>query len=152
VIVHGIGATPAMPAVPSIRSTLVPVSDTQWPGARMLAFAGIANPDRFFALLADLGATVVEARAFPDHHRFSSLEIEQLKSRARANNAVLVTTEKDFVRLSPTQREGVEQLGVRATFDEPKRIEPFLDRIAPRDVQDRGGSGVRVERDGSSLT
>jgi tetraacyldisaccharide 4'-kinase len=152
VIIHGSETPPLKPSVPTVRSRLVPVDDPQWSGKRVIAFAGIANPDRFFALLRDLGATVVESRPFPDHHRFSPREIENLRSRAHATDAVLVTTEKDFVRLSPEDRKGVEQLRVRVTFDEPELIDGLLDRVVPRENQDRGGSLVRVERDGSSLT
>jgi tetraacyldisaccharide 4'-kinase len=151
-IVHGTGVPPPVTSMPVAKSKLVPLDGARWSGLRVYAFAGIANPERFFALLTDLGATVVETRAFPDHHPFSPREIEHLRSRARAANAVLVTTEKDFVRLSPNERQGVEQLRVRVTFDEPELIDSLLDRIAPRDVQDRGGSLVRVEHDGSSLT
>lgn len=69
-------------------------------GRRVLAYAGIANPDRFFQMLTSLGAIVAESRAFADHHAFSDSEARELLDSARRTGADLVTTEKDFIRLS----------------------------------------------------
>jgi tetraacyldisaccharide 4'-kinase len=48
---------------------------------------------------------------------------------ARSGHARLVTTEKDFVRLTPLEREGIEALPVRAAFDDPSALERLLDRL-----------------------
>jgi tetraacyldisaccharide 4'-kinase len=70
-------------------------------GCRVLAFAGIGRPDKFFATLEELGAEVVSRRAFGDHHAFAEEEIAALVAEARRGELRLVTTEKDFVRLAP---------------------------------------------------
>jgi tetraacyldisaccharide 4'-kinase len=129
IIVTGDGRMPVNASLPIIDSHLVPVGEVAWSGTRVVAFAGIANPERFFALLSELGAYVVESRAFADHHPFSPTEIAQLKSRALAESAVLVTTEKDFVRLSTEEREGVEQLHVRAEFKQSEVIARLLGQV-----------------------
>jgi len=67
---------------------------------KVLAFAGIGNPDKFFATLAEAGVTVAERIGFDDHHRFTAAEAADLLRRARAENLMLMTTEKDLVRLS----------------------------------------------------
>ncbi|MFA7305532.1 MAG: tetraacyldisaccharide 4'-kinase [Hyphomicrobium sp.] len=69
-------------------------------GRRVVAYAGIANPERFFAMLESLGATVVARRAFGDHHAFSNSEARDLIDTARRMSADLVTTEKDLARFS----------------------------------------------------
>jgi tetraacyldisaccharide 4'-kinase len=75
--------------------------DAPWlRGRRALAFAGIANPRRFAATLAGLGAEVVETRSFPDHHVYAEAEIAEILDRARALAAVAVTTEKDAVKIA----------------------------------------------------
>jgi tetraacyldisaccharide 4'-kinase len=66
----------------------------------VIAYAGIANPNRFFAMLEDQGATIVERRAFADHHPFREAEAQDLIDAARRASADLITTEKDLVRLS----------------------------------------------------
>lgn len=68
-------------------------------GQKVIAFAGIGRPEKFFATLEETGATVVEAFGFDDHRMFSADNILTLKNAAREHGALLVTTEKDFVRL-----------------------------------------------------
>ncbi|WP_375776937.1 tetraacyldisaccharide 4'-kinase [Bradyrhizobium sp. ma5] len=66
---------------------------------RVLAFAGIGDPARFFNTLRASGVDVVRNTAFPDHHAFTKDEIEQLVADARSDALTLVTTEKDLARL-----------------------------------------------------
>ncbi len=68
-------------------------------GKRVLAFAGIGDPQRFFATLRTTGIDVAAVRMFADHHRYSATEVTQLIDDARAGTLTPVTTEKDFVRL-----------------------------------------------------
>jgi tetraacyldisaccharide 4'-kinase len=70
--------------------------------ARVFAFAGIASPGRFFDDLGTLGCTVAGTRPFRDHHRYSRADLDRLVTEAAASRAeMLVTTEKDLVRLLP---------------------------------------------------
>jgi tetraacyldisaccharide 4'-kinase len=68
-------------------------------GKRVLAFAGIGDPARFFNTLRSSGIEVVHQRAFADHHPFSQSEIEALGAEAKRDALTLVTTEKDLARL-----------------------------------------------------
>lgn len=68
-------------------------------GQRVLAFAGIGSPERFFDTVKASGADVVATRVFKDHHVVTEPEAEQLLTQARDANLTLVTTEKDAVRL-----------------------------------------------------
>jgi tetraacyldisaccharide 4'-kinase len=67
---------------------------------KVLAFAGIGSPEKFFATLADAGVEVAERVSFPDHHRYTAKEAQTLLRRAQAANLVLLTTEKDLARLA----------------------------------------------------
>ena len=116
-------------AGPVLRARLVPVDVVGLAGKDAVAFAGIGRPDKFFATLRGLGAKLVETIAFPDHHAFSASDIARLKAKARG--ALLVTTEKDFVRLTPQERDGVNFLPVRAAFDDPAAFARLLDSVAP---------------------
>jgi tetraacyldisaccharide 4'-kinase len=85
---------------PVLEAAAQPRADTAWlAGQRVLAFAGIGNPDRFFRLVEELGGRVVEQRAFPDHHAFTARDAERLLASAMSAGALLVTTEKDWVRI-----------------------------------------------------
>ena len=74
------------------------------PGSRVVAFAGIGRPEKFFATLRSLGAELVGARKFPDHHPFTAGEIAALRRAADRDRAQLVTTAKDWVRLPAAAR------------------------------------------------
>jgi tetraacyldisaccharide 4'-kinase len=73
-------------------------------GKRVLAFAGIGDPKRFFRTLHSSGIDVVRERAFADHHPFSESEIEGLRAESERNALTLVTTEKDLARLRQGNR------------------------------------------------
>ncbi|HZT82310.1 MAG TPA: tetraacyldisaccharide 4'-kinase [Gemmataceae bacterium] len=65
------------------------------------AFCGIGNPEAFRRSLAALGADVVAFRAFPDHHPYGRADVEALRgwARGQATDCVVVTTQKDLVKL-----------------------------------------------------
>ena len=99
-------------------------------GMQVLAFAGIARPDKFFTTLREAGANVAATRAFPDHHRFSARELDDLLREARAANASLITTAKDAVRLPASIRPLVRVLRVRLEWEKPEQIERLLGEVA----------------------
>ncbi|MBK5960355.1 tetraacyldisaccharide 4'-kinase [Rhodoplanes elegans] len=68
-------------------------------GKRLLAYAGIADPGKFFATLANAGLAPVRTAHFADHHAFTETEAARLIADAAADGLTLVTTEKDFLRL-----------------------------------------------------
>jgi tetraacyldisaccharide 4'-kinase len=70
----------------------------------VLAFAGIGNPDKFFATLLEAGIAIAERTSFPDHHRYTASEARALLRRADAENLMLLTTEKDLMRLGGSRR------------------------------------------------
>ena len=114
---------------PVLRAHLKAEGDA-FAGKTVFAFAGIGRPEKLAASLEDSGATVVGSCFFADHHRYTEDEITQL--RAVAGEAMLVTTEKDFVRLSTAQREGIRMLKVAAVFDDAPAMERLLDSTVPR--------------------
>jgi len=101
-------------------------------GQRLLAFAGIGRPDKFFAGLKAAGGTLCEARAFADHHPFSEREIEDLIADAERLGAKLVTTEKDAVRLPEwaASRVGVAQ--AELVWSEPAELDLILNELVAR--------------------
>ena len=75
--------------------------------AAVLAFAGIAAPERLSETLTAHGANVRDVVAFPDHHAYRPSDLDAVRRRARAMGAsLLVTTEKDAVRLRPPGTTG----------------------------------------------
>jgi len=66
---------------------------------KVICVAGVANPQSFYKLLEDLGAEILVTESFPDHHFFKADEINALLSYAKNEDALIVTTEKDIVRI-----------------------------------------------------
>jgi len=69
-------------------------------GKNVLAYAGIGDPEKFFATLTQAGIAVTQRRAFGDHHRFTAAEADQLSMQAEQSGLTLVTTEKDLARMA----------------------------------------------------
>ena len=85
---------------PVLRSSVVVAGDATWlQGRRVVAWAGIASPQRFLATLQTQGAEVVERVFFRDHQRLGQVDAERLLALAHWLQAVLVSTEKDLARL-----------------------------------------------------
>ncbi len=88
---------------PVLTAAVEPVGDTNWiNGTRFIAYAGIANPNRFYELLRSLGADLSACQSFPDHHDYTAAEIHTLLNMASEKEATLITTKKDIARLSKT--------------------------------------------------
>jgi tetraacyldisaccharide 4'-kinase len=115
--------------LPVFPAVLSPVDGKRLAGSRLLAFAGIGWPEKFFATLRALGAELVGARPFPDHHRFRTREIEQLLREAERAQARLVTTAKDIVRVPPTRRPGIEVLEVAVRWCDPDAVAALIKRV-----------------------
>jgi tetraacyldisaccharide 4'-kinase len=124
--------TPPLPGYsgPVLRARLVPSEGEVLKGRKTIAFAGIGRPEKFFATLRGTGADLASAVAFADHHTFTPGEIARLKEEAKSKNAMLVTTEKDFVRLAPAEREGIRAFPVEAVFERPDALSSLLDKLA----------------------
>lgn len=110
---------------PVLRARLVP--ENRFSGQPVFAFAGIGRPEKFIHSLEESGAVLTGSCFFADHHPYTDDEILELK--AIAGDAALVTTEKDFVRMTVQQREGIQILKVRATFDDIPALNRLLDRL-----------------------
>ena len=66
---------------------------------KFIAFAGIGNPESFFELLTRKNLNVIKKISFPDHHKFTNNDLDKIINFANENNAIILTTEKDYERL-----------------------------------------------------
>ena len=79
----------------------------------VIAFAGIGSPGKFFNTLKDHKINVLKEIKFPDHHKYSHEELENLVLEKRKNNAVLITTEKDYFRIKENIKENISYLKIK---------------------------------------
>lgn len=96
---------------------------------RVIAFAGIGRPEKFFRTLRQMGAIVERTRSFPDHYVYPPAILRRLINEARETGALLVTTEKDAVRLPPALRAEVLTVQVRLDFKDWSPIDNLVERL-----------------------
>lgn len=112
--------------LPRLKAALQPPVDSQnLSGMRVIAFAGIGRPGKFFETLQDLGAVLIDTHMFPDHYRYTSSEIEGLLEQARQVDASCITTEKDHIRLPLPLGNYVKKLPIELHFE----ANDVLDRL-----------------------
>jgi tetraacyldisaccharide 4'-kinase len=122
----------ARAGLPILRAQLEPLRRRGLKQHPYLAFAGIADPKKFYASLTASGAEIGYTMDFPDHHWFSGVECEQILAHAKRRELVPITTEKDRVRLlgrdGAVERlaQATETFPVRARFAEPQRLTALI--------------------------
>ncbi len=110
-----------------LRAELEPTPESRrLAGKPVVAFAGIGRPEKVFAMLDGMGCRLLGRHAFPDHHRYSPNVMMKLVEEASERGAVLVTTEKDFVRLSEEARSMVDVLRVRLAWTDAEALDRLL--------------------------
>jgi tetraacyldisaccharide 4'-kinase len=122
---------------PVLKARMVPRQDKRWLGILpVIGFAGIARPEKFFATLRDNGARLIDARAYPDHYRYSERQARSLLKEAKDYNAMLVTTEKDWIRLPGDDGSDAAELKHRSRpfliaveFDDVAKVRALLSAV-----------------------
>ncbi|MDX2142224.1 MAG: tetraacyldisaccharide 4'-kinase [Rhodospirillaceae bacterium] len=135
VVMMGEDATRLVPRLPGqlpvLRAHLSPDAATvALRGRRVVAFAGIGDPEQFFDMLRALGAQVLARHPFEDHQAFGPTDIGPVLDEAFSIGAIPVTTAKDAVRLLPDQRQQVNVAGIEVKWDYERALDDLLRRIA----------------------
>ena len=126
--IHGVVGT----GFPILRAHAKPGAGlSELAGRPVVAFAGLADPGKFFTMLDAAGCRVEAHHGFPDHHAFSDRELESLTEEAGRAGAALVTTAKDAVRLPEAFREAVRTVTIHIEWEDEGRLDHLLDSIAP---------------------
>ena len=103
-------------------SKYVPVNIEFLKNKKILAFAGIGNPDNFFKILSDYDLKVEKKISFPDHYKFSNIELNNIILEAKKNNNHIITTEKDYFRIKHLDIPEINYLKVELEIEKEKHL------------------------------
>jgi tetraacyldisaccharide 4'-kinase len=95
----------------------------------MLAFCGIAYPQKFFDYIKNIGLNLVETKIFADHYRYKNEDLELLYQYAFSKNLKLITTKKDWVKFPQNFQEKIDYLDIKLDFDDKKLIKNLLEKL-----------------------
>jgi len=93
---------------------------------KYLMFCGIGNPHEFEKTLLKYKFDICEKIIFPDHHKLTKIELNELKDKAKKENFTIVTTEKDFFRLSKIERKNIKCLKIKLEIKDKKNFKKTL--------------------------
>lgn len=122
-------------SLPHIEGSLEPLqTGMDWTGERVMAFAGIGNPEKFFHTVREVGANLVKTEALDDHQPLTPALMQRLMADAVRQNAQLVTTEKDAARLPPELRQTILTLPVRMEVSDWAPLDALIaQHLPPKD-------------------
>ena len=93
---------------------------------KYLMFCGIGNPHEFEQTLIKYKFNISKKIIFPDHHKFSNIDLKKLKYNAIKDNLTLITTEKDYFRLNKTQRKNIKFLKIKLEIKDKEKLKKIL--------------------------
>jgi len=107
-------------------SNYKPQNIEEFQNKRIIAFAGIGNPQNFFDLLIENKLNIAETIKFPDHHKYSEKELVNLFNKIKDKNSILLTTEKDYFRISESHKKKIKYLKIKVEIEDKNQ---FIEEI-----------------------
>ncbi|PPR55304.1 MAG: hypothetical protein CFH12_00242, partial [Alphaproteobacteria bacterium MarineAlpha5_Bin2] len=105
-------------------------------GQKITAFAGIAYPEKFFNSLAEQGTQIVKEVIYPDHYIYHENDLLNLAEIANKTQSILVSTQKDFVRIPKSYRSLVNTLEGEIVFDNEELLLEILSNVVENHLTD----------------
>ena len=103
-----------------------PLNIDEFKNKKIIAFSGIGNPSNFFHLLKENHISLLEEIVYPDHYNFSKVELDVLIKKANDNNATLLTTEKDYLRINSSFKKNIKYLIIKLEMENKNN---FIEQI-----------------------
>ncbi len=138
---------------PVFKAYAKPIGSGKLNGRPVVAFAGIADPTKFFDTVELAGAKIADRQSFGDHHPFTEEECTKLLRMAQKNKARLVTTAKDAARLrgmgDARERllEEAEVLNMILVPEDPAMLKRISDKALTRFTGRKLNKAFRVQSD-----
>ena len=94
-----------------------PLDIYKFKNKKIIAFAGIGNPTNFFDLLEEKNLNLLNKFSFPDHYKYTNKDLEKLIKYSKESNSTLLTTEKDYYRISDNYKKKIEFIKVEIEIE-----------------------------------
>lgn len=112
-----------------IQAKIKPSNIDQFQDKKIMAFCGLAYPQKFFSLLKSEGVDLVNEVGFPDHHNYKNSELEEIMNIAQVSHMGLVTTKKDWVKFPQEFKEKIPYLDITLELDDKEFIKKELEKL-----------------------
>jgi tetraacyldisaccharide 4'-kinase len=117
-------------SIPMLKAVITPTLEAKkLSGKRVIAFAGIGQPNKFYKTLIEMECSIISKHTFSDHHAYKLKEIMNICYEASAIDAIAVTTEKDWVRLPSEVKSLVKKIPVKLEWQNIEFIQSLLERV-----------------------
>ena len=93
---------------------------------KFLVFSGIGNPKNFMNILNKNNFKIIDQIIFSDHYNYKQEDIDFIKNRAKKINAEIITTEKDFVKISKFDNKNINFLEIDLKIENEKKLINFI--------------------------
>jgi tetraacyldisaccharide 4'-kinase len=110
---------------PIFKAKIVP-QPLQLPSQQVVAFCGLGFPQKFYNSLKELGLDLKATESFSDHYQYTEDDLLRLQTLAQKRDAVLVTTQKDFVKIPPRWQKKIHVLDIMIEFEDPEALGDFV--------------------------
>ena len=107
-------------------TSYIPENVEEFKNEKIIAFAGIGNPENFFNLLKNNKLNIIESVKFPDHHEYSEEDLKNLLKKIEKNQSILLTTEKDYLRISENYKKNIRYLKIKIKMENENQ---FIEEI-----------------------
>ncbi|MBD5405546.1 tetraacyldisaccharide 4'-kinase [bacterium] len=104
-----------------INGKTVPTSNLkEYKGKKVIAFAGIGKPQKFYKTLTDNDIKIIQKINFPDHYLYTEEDIKKLKNLAKSKKLPILTTMKDYVKIPDSDKKNFTPIDIEVKFDNEK--------------------------------
>ncbi len=113
--------------LPVFHGKVVPIAPN-FSERKVIAFAGIGRPEKFYQSLRELNFELVETIDFPDHHYYSEQELNELINKAQEKSCILITTAKDMVKIPAALRPNFKVLEIEVKWENETELANFINQ------------------------
>ncbi|MDX2083022.1 MAG: tetraacyldisaccharide 4'-kinase [Rickettsiales bacterium] len=112
-----------------VLARLITKNLAEFSGKKLLAFCGLAYPQKFFTFLKDSDLEVLQEKSFPDHYNYKIEDLDSICKIAHLKGLDLITTKKDWVKFPPIFQEKIAYLDVELEFVDQEFVAQELRKI-----------------------